>query len=582
MVKFLENVFPMHCDYVDPTPSSGGTFIWEDIDHGEDDDPPPAAPEVMEASDSDDDDESPGPDDPPSDDDDDDDDLPPLVPPDPRPRTRGNTDLGDWRAIYRGLDQAIAQGTAVLTTQSKSAPKRFKDIGKIEDPLERDKWYTAHYKENDTLLEKPPEDPVLTVIELPDGVSEADLHYLNTIYDKKNDGRYKARTVLSSGKKKLDGLDIGYERTFSPTADDFLRTRGKMTKSEWDPCFYYREVDGKKFWVLIYVDDLLMFETKGSGLYDEFAAEFEKVFEWTPFGTDLHDFLSIRIQQTPGKVTLDMEDYITRCAEEAFPGGIHHEYTVPADTDLPQVVEKALRQKDTSYAGTDIGKRFRRIVAQILYAAIQCRPDCLAFVNYLARVQAYASPDFLKRAERGLIYMHGTKHLKLTYSTTEDASIKFVWAPRVVTTGFADASFALARSTSGYVFLRLGGAVSWGTKKQESIALYTQHAEIMAGSLAACESIFLDGISKEAGVVRTSPMTLYMDSTSAIDLAYDPVLHAKTKHIDRRDLFIRELITRGTIVAKYISTDKNVADVLTKPLPRQPFMTHRATLGLLP
>ena len=355
-----------------------------------------------------------------------------------------------------------------------------------------------------------------------------------------------------------------------------------MTKSEWDPCFYYREVDGKKFWLLIYDDDLLMFETKGSGLYDEFAAEFEKVFEWTPFGTDLHEFLSIRIQQSSGKVTLDMEDYITRCAEEAFPGGIHHEYAVPADTDLPQVVAKAQRQKDTSYVGTTIAKRFRRIVAQILYAAIQCRPDCLAFVNYLSRVQAYPSPDFLKRAERGLIYMFGTKSLKLTYSTAQDSSMKFVWAPRVVTTGYADANFELAHSTSGYAFLRLGGAISWGTKKQESIALHTQHAEIVAGSLAACESIFLDGVSKEAGVTRTSPTTLYMDSTSAIDLAFDPVLHAKTKHIDRRDLFIRELITRGTIVAKYISTDKNVADVLTKPLPRQPFMAHRTTLGLLP
>ena len=213
MVKFLENVFPMHCDYVDPTPSSGGTFVWEDIDQPEDDEPPFAEPEVIEVYDDDDDDVMPGLGGPPSEDDDDDE-PPPLVPPDHRPRTRGNTDLGDWRAIYRGLDQAIAQGTAVLTTQSKSVPKRFKDIAKIEDPLERDKWYTAHYKENDTLLEKPMEDPVLTVIELPDGVSETDLYYLNTIYDKKNDGRYKARTVLSAGKEKLDGLDIGYERTF--------------------------------------------------------------------------------------------------------------------------------------------------------------------------------------------------------------------------------------------------------------------------------------------------------------------------------------------------------------------------------
>ena len=60
----------------------------------------------------------------------------------------------------------------------------------------------AHFSDL-LILEKPPEDPVLTVIEMPAGTSESDLHYLNTIYDKKPDGRYKARTVLSSGKKKL-------------------------------------------------------------------------------------------------------------------------------------------------------------------------------------------------------------------------------------------------------------------------------------------------------------------------------------------------------------------------------------------
>ena len=148
----------------------------------------------------------PGLDDAPSDDDDDG--PPPRAPPDSRPRTRANTNLGDWRTIVRDLDQAIAQGTAILSLQSetasghsKAAPKRFKDIPKIEDPIERSKWFTAHYKENDSLLEKPPEDPVLTVIEMPPGTSESDLHYLNTIYDKKPDGRYKARTVLSSGKK---------------------------------------------------------------------------------------------------------------------------------------------------------------------------------------------------------------------------------------------------------------------------------------------------------------------------------------------------------------------------------------------
>ena len=115
-------------------------------------------------------------------------------------------------------------------------------------------------------------------------------------------------------------------------------------------------------------------------------------------------------------------------------------------------------------------------------------------------------------------------------------------------------------------------------KKQESIALNTQQAEIVAGSLAACDAIFLRGLFAETGHPCEEPTVLYMDNSSAIDLAFDPVLHAKTKHIDRRDLFVRELVARKVVVTKFVPTAQNVADVLTKPLPRQAFQKHRATL----
>ena len=85
----------------------------------------------------------------------------------------------------------------------------------------------------------------------------------------------------------------------------------------------------------------------------------------------------------------------------------------------------------------------------------------------------------------------------------------------------------------------------------------------------------------DIGFPITEPTPLFMDSTTAIDLAHDPVLHAKSKHIARRDLFIRELVDRKVIKPVYVSTDKNVADALTKPLARQAFQAHRATmLGL--
>jgi hypothetical protein len=478
--------------------------------------------------------------------------------------------------------------------------------------------------------------------------------YLNTLYSIKADGRLKARTVLSAGKDKLDKLDLGYERTYSPTArattlrllcciaaienmtirgGDVKQAYGQakwpphlkkvlarvpagyrmyeggktyccevgnlyghvvagknwyltvlewllafgFTQSDWDPCFFYLERDGEKMYFLMYVDDILLFTSKDSALYSQFEVAFSKDFEWTPFGTDLHDFVSVRILQAPGVVTLDMEDYITRCVEEAFPGGVHHDYTTPADIDLARFVSTTAAAKDTSFAQSDLGARCRRILAQVLYASLQCRPDVAAAVGYLSRCTAYPSPELLKRVERVLIYLSGTKALKLTYAASEGAKLQFAWAPRVSVTGYSDASFEVAHSTSGYAFTLLA-AISWGVKKQESIALTTQQAEIVAGSLAACECVYLRGLLTETGFAPEEPTILYMDNSSAIDLAFDPILHAKTKHIDRRDLFVRELVTRKVVVTKFVSTSQNVADVLTKPLARQAFQKHRATL----
>ena len=138
----------------------------------------------------------------------------------------------------------------------------------------------------------------------------------------------------------------------------------------------------------------------------------------------------------------------------------------------------------------------------------------------------------------------------------------------------------MAHSTSGYGFKINddSGLISWGMTKQDSIALFTQHAEIIAGSVAACEAVHLRGILGEAGFPQNDPTNIDMDASSAIDLAHDPMMVSKTKHIDRRDLFIRELVERKIVKPTYIPTAKNFADALTKTLARGPFMTHRTTM----
>ena len=128
------------------------------------------------------------------------------------------------------------------------------------------------------------------------------------------------------------------------------------------------------------------------------------------------------------------------------------------------------------------------------------------------------------------------------------------------------------------MFTLAGAAIGWMVKKQTSVALSTYEAEIMAGSLAGCEAVNLRGILTELGHAPDGAIVLKMDSSSAIDLANDPVKHAASKHIARRDLFLRELVARGEVKPVLVKTGDNVADVLTKPLAKGQFLIHRSTL----
>ena len=155
---------------------------------------------------------------------------------------------------------------------------------------------------------------------------------------------------------------------------DFLKDHG-FQQSEWDPCYFVKRNGEDCVHLIVYVDDILTFSAKDSKIYDEFERDFTAKYTWNNFGTDLHDFVSIDITQKPGEVKLGMDKYIDAMAAEFFPAGVHHAYTTPAESDLAAVVYQASIAKDTTYAGTDIGKRFRRMTMQLLYLSKQVRPD---------------------------------------------------------------------------------------------------------------------------------------------------------------------------------------------------------------
>ena len=99
----------------------------------------------------------------------------------------------------------------------------------------------------------------------------------------------------------------------------------------------------------------------------------------------------------------------------------------------------------------------------------------------------------------------------------------------------------------------------------------------MAAIEAIKEAIWLKGISRELGINQES-VTIHCDSQSALHLSRNQVFHERTKHIDVRLHFIRDIISEGKVSLVKIATEENPADMLTKVLPITKF---RHCLSLL-
>ena len=151
--------------------------------------------------------------------------------------------------------------------------------------------------------------------------------------------------------------------------------------------------------------------------------------------------------------------------------------------------------------------------------------------------------------------------LGLTYSA-ERASFE----------GYTDADWGNCpidrRAYSGYLFLLNGGPITWDSRKQRTVATSTVEAEYVALSEGVRDAIFQKRFIAELGFPDSKELIVFSDNQGAIALAKNPVHHAKTKHIDIRHHFVRDVFKEKEFDLQYVSTDDQTADFLTKALPR--------------
>ena len=137
------------------------------------------------------------------------------------------------------------------------------------------------------------------------------------------------------------------------------------------------------------------------------------------------------------------------------------------------------------------------------------------------------------------------------------------------------------KSTSGEAFFLVNCLVSWLSKKQSSISLSTVEDEYIAGTSCCTQVIWMKQTLEDLLVKYEDPILISCDNMSSINISRNHVMHSKTKHIPIKYHFIRDQVSQKVVKVEYVDTKEHIADIFTKPLPKEEFEHVRENMGVI-
>ncbi|KAG8488772.1 hypothetical protein CXB51_016789 [Gossypium anomalum] len=329
-------------------------------------------------------------------------------------------------------------------------------------------------------------------------------------------------------KKSLYGLKQ-LPRQWYKRFDSFMISHD-FKRNSFDSCVYFKKnSDGSFVYLLLYIDDMLI-ATKDKGKIRKVKAQLNEEFEMK----DLR----------PAEKIFGMEILKDRKASKLY-------------LSQKGYIEKVLcrfNMQSAKLVSTPLAAHFR-----LLSALSPQSDDEIEYMSHVLYSSVVGSLMYAMVCSRPDLSYAISAVSKYTFGRTRDGVI-----------GYVDANFAgdldRRRSLTGYVFTIGGCAISWKATLQTTVALSTTEAEYMAITEACKEAIWLKGLFSELNEYLQIS-TVFCDSQSAIFLTKDQIFHERTKHIDVRYHFIRDIIASGDIVLNKISTHENPVDMMTKSLP---------------
>jgi hypothetical protein len=322
-----------------------------------------------------------------------------------------------------------------------------------------------------------------------------------------------------------------------------------FTTNQVDPCVFVLHQGAS--WVIawVYVDDMGCF-SNDEALKEQFLAALAERFTITTLGV-LQYYLGINITTHGKTVTMDQRKYIQEICRE------HKVTPIPVATPVastPSTDERALPETEATTV--------RRMMGALVYIAVMTRPDISFAVSAASR--HLHNPRVCDRVaiERIYRYLLCTLQVMLTYSSSDPAMT-------IYTDSDFDNCKETHRSQSGIVILMFGAAVLWRSVRQAVVALSTTEAEYMAQCMGAQDALyilyFLEALNI-LGLSQTLPLVFRGDNEAAINMLKEGSDNSRTKHIQRKFYFLKELVQDMVFAPMHIRSQFNFADGLTKGL----------------
>ncbi|KAL0313427.1 UNVERIFIED_CONTAM: Retrovirus-related Pol polyprotein from transposon TNT 1-94 [Sesamum radiatum] len=329
-----------------------------------------------------------------------------------------------------------------------------------------------------------------------------------------------------------------------------------------DKCVYSKfDNSGNGVIICLYVDDMLIFGT------NQHQVDLTKDFLSSRFSMkDMGEadvILGIRIIRENKGISISQSHYIEKVLNK-----FNCFDCTPVSTPIDPSVKLML---NTGKAVSQL--EYSKVIGCLMYAMTSTRPDIAYAVGKLSRFTSNPSTHHWQAIRRVLKYLKKTMFYGLSYSGSPSVLEEYSDASWI--TNVEDHS-----STSGWVFLLGGGAISWASKKQTCITNSIMESEFVALAAAGKEAEWLRNLIHEIPLWSKpiSPISIHCDSAATLAKAYSQMYNGKSRHLGVIHSMIRDLIMNGVISVEFVRPQHNLADHLTKGLARD--LVHKSVIGM--